>query len=288
MSGDPGPMVRRRQLGAALRAFRVRAGLSVTQAAERLLSAPSKISRIENGQRSATQRDVRDLGAVYELPVEIRDQLMALARESRQRAWWQEGRLDPALQTLIGMEGAATSIKDFEPFLVPGLLQTPEYARAVVDSYRHGNTAAAEAVLRARMQRQRILEQESPPRLAVVLDEAVIRRPVGGEAVMRRQLEHLIDSMEHHQVQLQIIPFAAGVHIGTLNGFIILEFDDPAPTIPETAIPGVVYVETLAGGTYYDQPGEVEKHLRAFTRLGKEALPCSRSRDMLRAIFDEL
>jgi transcriptional regulator with XRE-family HTH domain len=277
-------MVRRRQLAAALRAFRIQAGLSVTEAAERLLSAPSKISRIENGQRNATPRDVRDLSEAYTLSSGIRDQLMELARESRQHAWWQEGDLDPALQTLIGMEGAAKSIKEFEPLLMPGLLQIQEYARAVVDVPRLGK-AAAEAVLAARMRRRHILEQEIRPQLRVILDEAVIRRTVGGPAVMRQQLQHLVTCIDRKQVELQIIPFTAGAPpIGALNGFVLLEFDEPVPTIPEAAIPGVVYVETLMADTYYDQPAEVEHHLRVFTALGGLALSATKSRDFLLSV----
>jgi transcriptional regulator with XRE-family HTH domain len=281
-------MVRRRQLAAALRAFRIQAGLSVTEAAERLLSAPSKISRIENGQRNATPRDVRDLSEAYGLPAEIRDQLMELARESRQHAWWQEGDLDPAVQTLIGMEGAAKSIKEFEPLLVPGLLQIPEYARAAVDSPRLGQ-AGADAVLSARMRRQQILDQQIRPQLRVILDEAVIRRTVAGATVMRQQLQHLVTAIDRKQVELQIIPFTAGAPaIGALNGFILLEFDEPVSTIPEAAIPGVVYVETLIADTYYDQPAEVEQHLRIFTELGGLALPTTKSRDFLLSVSDAM
>ena len=213
---------------------------------------------------------------------------MELAHESRQRAWWQESSLDPALETLIGMEGAAKSISEFEPLLIPGLLQTPEYARAVVNAYRGGDAGANRAAFAARMRRQDILQDGPSPRLSVVLDEAALRRRVGGTAVMREQLQHLADSVEQHGVLLQVIPFAAGVHVGTLNGFIILEFDQPIPSIPAAAVPGVVYVETLAGGTYYDQPGEVERHLKAFTELSRSAITPEKSLDYLRALRLEI
>lgn len=282
--GDPGPMVRRRQLALALRTFRGRAGLSVADAATAILSASSKISRIESAQRGATLRDVRDLAAAYRIPDDIRDQLMHLARESRQRAWWSEWGLDPALENLIGMEGAAKRIREFEPLLIPGLLQTPAYASAVSEAYRGTDERAKKVVYESRMRRQHILDGESPPGLRVVLDEAALRRAVGGPAVMREQILHLIALVEEQKATIEVIRFSAGIHVGTLNGFIILEFDQPIPGVPELEMPGIVYVETLGGGTYIDQPAEVKKHLSWFADLSKLALSPSASRDFLRTL----
>jgi hypothetical protein len=168
------------------------------------------------------------------------------------------------------------------------LIQTPEYARAIVDLYRRENVDAAEAFLKARIRRQLVLEQENPPLVSVVLDESAIRRMVGGAEVMRQQLEYLVDLVERLKIELQLIPFSAGVHPGMLNGFTILEFDQPSPIIPEATIPGVVYVETLVGETYFDQLPEVEKHLTAFAEVRAAALPSSESRDLLRATRQEM
>jgi transcriptional regulator with XRE-family HTH domain len=268
LPGDPGPLVRRRQLGLALRGYRVQAGLSVTQAAQRLMVAPSQISRIETGQRRATLRDVRDLCVIYAVPPDAHGLLMDLAEKSRQQAWWQKSNLDPAFEVLVGMEGAARSISEYEPLLIPGLLQTPDYIRAIVDTfYGDGEEANKQRVVDARMKRQQAFEKERHPELSIVLDEAAIRRTVGGRTVMQKQLMHMADQIERYSAELRIIPFSAGMHIGTLNGFVILEFDNPTPGLPAAEVPAVVYEETLSGNEYYDQAASVERHRRAFAAL---------------------
>ncbi|WP_433303288.1 helix-turn-helix domain-containing protein [Actinoplanes sp. CA-030573] len=289
MPGDPGPLVRRRQLGLALRGYRVQAGLSVTQAAQRLMVAPSQISRIETGQRRATLRDVRDLCVVYAVPTDAQALLMELAELSRQTAWWQKSHLDPAVEVLIGMEGAARSISEYEPLLIPGLLQTPDYIRAIVDTfYGAGEQASKQKVIDARLTRQHAFESERHPELRIVLDEAAVRRTVGGRTVMQKQLLHMADQIERISAELRIIPFSAGMHIGTLNGFVILDFDNPALGLPAAEVPAVVYVETLSGNEYYDQPADVERHQRAFAALQAAALPPVPSLAFLRGVTASL
>lgn len=289
MPGDPGPLVRRRQLGLALRGYRVQAGLSVTQAAQRLMVAPSQISRIETGQRRATLRDVRDLCVIYAVPADAQELLMELAELSRQTAWWQKSNLDPAVEVLIGMEGAARSISEYEPLLIPGLLQTPDYIRAIVDTfYGEGQKADKQKVIDARITRQRAFENDRHPELRIVLDEAALRRTVGGRTVMQKQLLHMADQIERYSAELRVIPFAAGMHIGTLNGFVILEFDRPAPGLPAAEVPAVVYVETLSGNDYFDQAAIVERHRRAFTVLRAASLPAGESLSFLRGVTASL
>lgn len=272
MRAGPGPTVRRRQLGNILRQYRTEAGKSVQQVAHELLCSPAKISRIETGQRSPTLRDVRDLANIYRVTEESRERLMAMAQESRDRGWWQSLNLPPALETLIGMEQAATQIREFEIVVLPGLLQTREYADALVGMWLPDDPTRRQAAVDVRMRRQRILKNEHPPELSVVLDEAALRREVGGRTVMRDQLTHLARLIDATIVHLRILPFSAGAHVGMLNGFTLLEFDQEASAADEPAIPAVVYVEYQDNTEYFDQPEEVGQYIRDFALLQGQCL----------------
>jgi transcriptional regulator with XRE-family HTH domain len=286
MSDNPGPAVRRRQLGAALRRHRIKAGLSVKDAADHLLCSPAKISRIETAQRNPTLRDVRDLSNIYGISEEEGSWLMALARESRERAWWQAFDYDPGLETLIGLEGAARTISEFQNTTIPGLLQTPEYANAVISLWRPASAAALQNAVHLRMKRQQILSDSIRPRLDYVLDEGVLRRVVGGVAVMRAQLEHLVELSAASAVDLRVIPYGAGAHKGMSQGFIILEFGEADERMPSAgpALPTVVYIEGLTGEMYVDQPAEVAHYLDVFNGLKGKALQRNESLDLVRSV----
>jgi transcriptional regulator with XRE-family HTH domain len=287
MPEDPGPLVRRRQLGSTLRKYRIDAGLSVKEVAERLLCSPSKISRIENAQRNATLRDVRDLCNMYGILDELEQKnLMGLARESRERGWWQNSNLDPALETLIGMEGAAKVISEYEPLLVPGLLQTRDYAEAILDAIHPGDPIIRQpAAVDVRVKRQQILASASRPAFNVVLDEAALHRTVGGPAVMRMQIGHLMEMAESSIVRLQVVPFSKGAYIGMNSGFTILEFAEPAVPPEESVVPAVVYVEGLTEDTYHDRSSEVGQFVDAFGWLRVQALSPTDTLKILRAMI---
>jgi transcriptional regulator with XRE-family HTH domain len=288
MSGDPGPLVRRRQLGAALRSYREAAGLSAKDVAERLLSAPSKISRIETAQRNASLRDVRDLCEIYDIRDEaVRRQLMDLARGSRERGWWQGVELPPALESLIGMEGSAVTISEFELALVPGLLQTRDYAMALLEIYLP-DSDAREAFVDIRMRRQEIFKSDSPPALNVVLDEAVLHRKIGGSAVMHKQLSHLAYLISERHVELRVIPFSAGAHWAMLGGFTILEFAPPGGLGQGSSASSVVYSESYGPGAFIDQNALVQQYLSAFAKNRALAQPPVASLDMLRSVIRDL
>jgi len=281
MPQDPGPMVRRRQLGAALRRYRTSRHLSIKQVAEQLLCSEAKISRIETAQRNATLRDVRDLSNMYDLPEAVKTVLMDLARGSRERGWWQDKNLDAAMETLIGMEGSADSISEFECLIIPGLLQTNEYANAILEVWEPTQQQKSVDI---RIRRQRIFYESSRPAFNIIMDEAAIRRSVGSTSIMRRQIERLIEAA-NTVARIQIIPFSAGAHLGMTNGFTILQF----PQIPalaegaeEQSIQAVVYAETLSGGTYYDDTPDVERHIAAFADLRTRALSPEQSINFLR------
>src|SRR3984885_4171106 len=206
------PTVRRRELGALLRALRNQNGLTVEQAADQLLCSPSKVSRMETGHGAATPRDIRDLCNLYDVTDQTeRDRLMTLAREGKQQAWWQS--YDLGYATYVGLEAEAVAISDFQSSVVPGLLQTADYARAGHEgAMPRLSSEEIERRIEAKLTRQGLLTQANPPSFRTVLDEAALHRMVGGRRVMGTQLERLIEAAHLPNVTIQIIPFTLGAH----------------------------------------------------------------------------
>nr|BFE66871.1 hypothetical protein GCM10020092_001720 [Actinoplanes digitatis] len=206
------PTIRRRRLGAELRRYRDEAGVTIDVVADRLGCSPSKVSRIETGHTSATPRDVKDMLDIYGISGIESEELVQISREARQKGWWH-----PFSTVLtgayVGLEAAAKSIRAYEQQVVPGLLQTDKYAIAMIRAARLGDSdREIEQRVRVRMARQALLIQDDPIELWVVLDEAVVSRPVGGDEVMRDQLLRLVEATRMPNVTLQILPFAAGAH----------------------------------------------------------------------------
>jgi transcriptional regulator with XRE-family HTH domain len=257
------PTVRRRELGERLRALRVERGLTVDQVAAQLLCSPSKVSRMETGQRNATLRDVRDLCDFYGITDQAeRDRLMTLVREARQSGWWQSYGLE--YSEYVGYEEEAISIRDFQSSVVPGLLQTADYARANHEgTMQRLDSDEIERKIEAKLKRQTILTRPSPPAFMAVLDEAVLHRLVGGRAVMAAQLNHMLEAASQPNVTIQVIPFALGAHPGMESNFNIIE-------LPATS--GVVFVEGLIGSFYLQKPEELDRYRAVFDRLQTIAL----------------
>jgi transcriptional regulator with XRE-family HTH domain len=259
---DPSPIARRRELGVILRRYRTETGLTVKEVAERLLCDPAKISRIETGQRSATLRDVRDLSDMYNITdMAVREQLMTLARESRRQGWWR--RYDPVsgLAKLVDFENAASAISDYHSLVIPGLLQTADYADAVLRVwFPDYDIGKRKREVDLRLERQRILTRDYPPRLSVVLDEAVLHRAVGSDLVMRAQLEHVVKKVEESTITVQIIPFTAGAHHGMTSSFTLLDFAGGKS-------PSIVYLEEAVDHVYVDRPDDVEHYRRIHDAL---------------------
>lgn len=261
----PSPTVRRRELGALLRALRQERRLTVEQVAEQLLCSPSKVARMETGHRGATARDIRDLCDLYGVidPGE-RALLAKLAADGKQQGWWQSYELD-YFATYIGLEEASTTIKQYQSTTVPGLLQTPDYVRSMCDVLIPGvSSERADELVEVKRLRQRWLADEASLSLTVVLDEAVLRRAVGGPVTMESQLKHLIKVMEIHDVTIQVIPFSAGAHPAMDSTFTILEFVEP--------VPRVVYVEGLVGWIYIERPQDTARYEQVFDHLCGTAL----------------
>jgi transcriptional regulator with XRE-family HTH domain len=259
------PTLRRRELGARLRELRTERGLTVDQVAEQLLCSPSKVSRMETGQRGATLRDVRDLCQIYGLTDASQvDYLMGLVREAKQQAWWQSYDLDYA--TYVGLEQAATSLCYYQSTIVPGLLQTVGYARAMHEGSMPAEFTPerADELIEVRMRRQQVLSREPRLQLQAVLDEAVLHRAVGGPEVMAGQLRHFTEIAKRPNVTLQVIPFSIGAHPAMENMFNIIEFGDVAPH--------VVYVEGLMGWLFLERENDVRRYAQVFKYLCEIAL----------------
>lgn len=270
------PAVRRRELGALLRALRNEKGLTVEQVAENLLCSPSKVSRMETGHGLATPRDIRDLCNLYEVtdPGE-RERMMTLAREGKRRAWWQS--YDLAYATYAGLEAEAVSISAFQSSVMHGLLQTAEYARAVDEgSMPRKSPDQIELQIEAKLTRQRILTREGPPSFSVVLDEAALRRMAGGRRVMAAQLNVILKLSALPNVMVQVLPFELGVHPALESNFTILQLAD--------AVPDVVFVEGLIGSTYLERPEDLKRYHEIFDKLQSIALSPKDTADMIAEI----
>jgi transcriptional regulator with XRE-family HTH domain len=261
--------VLRMLLGAQLRRLREAAGISAGKAGYEIRASRSKISRMETGRVGFKLRDIQDLLTLYGVLDEKQQaRVMALAGRSREPEWWTRYNdvLPDWFESYLGLESAATSIRSFETQFVPGLFQTEDYARAVT---RLGHQTEPEPEIERRvglrLKRQDLLSRARPPRIWVVMDEAVLRRPIGGAAVMRAQLFRLADVAELPGVRLQVVPFARGGHAAASGSFSILRFEEPD-------LPDVVYMEQLTSAVYLDQRTDVEHYLEVVDQLSSEAL----------------
>jgi transcriptional regulator with XRE-family HTH domain len=280
-----GPTVQRMLVGARLRRLRTEMGLTREEAAEAIRASEWKIHRLENGQVSFKERDIADLLRLYEVtdPEEVAE-FVTLAREANTPGWWRHyGDLLPSwFRTYVDLEAAATLIRTYEGQFIPGLLQTDDYMRAVVrGAHLEDNSEELGRRVRLRMARQTLLTREQPPRLWAVVDEAALRRPVGGREVMRRQLERLLEASELPNVTLQVLPFAAGAHPAMVGSFSILRFGDQE-------LPDVVYLEHLASATYLSKTEEVDRYLHVMESICVRAAPPDRTAELLGTILDEL
>lgn len=276
MASNVNPTVRRRRLGQELRRLRELKGMTAEEVAERLLVSQSKISRLENGRRSISQRDVRDLCGVYEVEDQrIVDSLMEMARDSRQQGWWHTFG-DIPYSVYIGLETDAESLRVYEPQLVTGLLQTRAYAEALVQgALPETSTAEIEKRVQVRMRRQeRITAEGNPLRLWVVLDEAALKRVVGSRLVMREQLEHLIEMSQLPHVTVQVLPFEVGAHPGLNGQYAILEFTDAADS-------SVVYLEGVTSDLYLEKAQDVQKYAVMYEHLRAQSLNVEQSRQYI-------
>jgi len=267
------PTVRRRELGALLRALRNDKGLTVEQAADQLLCSPSKVSRMETGHGAATPRDIRDLCDLYGITDQAeRDRMMKLAREGKQQGWWQS--YDLGYATYVGLEAEAVAISGFQSSVVHGLLQTADYARAGHEgAMPRLSPEQIEMQIEAKLTRQRILTQDNLPRFTAVLDEAALHRVVGGRVVMAAQLAKILEISALPNITVQVLPYEVGAHPAVESNFTLLELS--------SSTPDVVFVEGLIGSTYLERADDLERYRGIFDQLRNIALDPKDSRNFI-------
>jgi transcriptional regulator with XRE-family HTH domain len=260
------PTVRQRELGVRLRQLRRDLGLTVDDVAKELLSSGTKISRIETGARRPTLRDVRDLIRLYKVTDQTEAaELMELARQAREAGWWTQYD-DLKLSPYIGLEQDASAISYFSMYFLHGLVQTEEYARAIIKGMTPKiDPKIFEQRVEARRRRQQLLEQEKPPRFRMLLDESVLHRQIGGPVVMAAQLDRILELAHDQKVAVQVIPFEVGAYDATDSNFVYLEFDNPS-------LRDIVFVEGLVSQLYHERPAEADRYRESIENLRDLAL----------------
>ncbi|MER5977375.1 helix-turn-helix transcriptional regulator [Streptomyces sp. NPDC001857] len=281
-----GPAVRRRKLGAELRALRTGAGLTSDEAARLVGWHQSKVSRIETGSSGAKPADVRSLLHAYGVgDPQLREVMLALAGlddGAGRDHWWHayRGVLPPTYRDFISLESQARAMRTLETTVVPGLLQTAEYARAVTRAAVGGvSEERLDTLVEVRLTRQEVLRARPPLELDAVLDEAVLRREVGGPEVMARQLERLVEAARLPQVRLQVLPFTAGAHIGVTGPFVVFSFSS-------TSDLDVVVLDHLTSTLYLERKEDLRVYTEAFNALQANALSPEDSLEYIAAIGD--
>ncbi len=275
--------MKRRRLAAELRQQRERLGLTIEEVAERLEWSTAKVSRIENARVGVLPRDVKYLLNVYGVEGEARDVLMALAREARQKGWWHSyGEAIPTwFEVYVGLESDAVSMERYDAEHVPGLLQTAEYAHSVFTAFPIEDETEIEKRVALRMARSEYLTADGGPKFWAVLNEAVIRRQVGGAQTMQDQLHHLGEMAKLPNVTLQVLPFDAGAHPAMSGSFTLLRF-------PEPSDPKVVFMETQTGSLYLEKAHEINRYTLAFDHLRAAALRPSDSLALISRAADTM
>ncbi|MEU4403176.1 helix-turn-helix transcriptional regulator [Streptosporangium sp. NPDC023963] len=277
MAADTSPTVRRRRLASELRRLRIEHGLSMQEVAERMELTAASVSRIETGRRGIRPRDLRAFLDMYGVPEADREPLLALSREARQRGWWQNyGDVLPGeYATLIGLEAEATSLRTYQQTLVPGLLQTADYARSVIAATRPGDTPEeVERRVSVRMERQKRLTDDNPLELSVILGEGVVRQHVGTAQITADQFKHLIEVGRRPNVMLQILPYRAGAHPAMTGSFTVVGF-------PASSDLDVIYLENMSSGLYLEDATDVRRYVSVFDYLRAAALSPADTTTML-------
>jgi transcriptional regulator with XRE-family HTH domain len=285
MPGDrQTPTVRLRRLAAELRSLRTSSGLTRDEIVERTGINVATLYRIEHARVRPQTRTLRTLLDLYGVEEAHRDELATLLRDARQRGWLHGYRsvLPEQYTTYIGLEGEARGVWNYESLFVPGLLQTEDYARAVI---RAGLPVAGwdevERRVQVRMERQAVLRGDSPLELWGIVDEAALRRQVGGRDVMCRQLRRLLEAAEFPQVTLQVIPFRAGAHAGMPGSFALMQFAD-------AAIPDVVYIDTMAGELFLEEDSDARRYKIVFDHLRAVAESPNASRSLMADLVSQI
>ncbi|MFF5078654.1 helix-turn-helix domain-containing protein [Actinoplanes sp. NPDC000266] len=286
---ETGSTVPRRQVGRLLKQLREQAGVSLMGAAEELEFSRARMYRIEKGEVAVRKHDVIAMCGVYRATPRMTEVLIGLAHESKAKGWWHAyGDVVPAwFELYVGMEQAASRLRSFAPSVIPGLLQTSEYADWIFRKWIGDDEPAVRNAVGMRLERQSLLTRAHPgaPRLDVLIDEGVLRRAVPDTLGMQRQLAHLVNVSTQPNVSVRVIPFAAGPHKAASSGqFTILEFPAVGTASPE---PTTIYCENLTGALYLDKLAEVETYESIWGELESVALGQADSDDLIATIIKE-
>lgn len=260
-----------------LRQLRADAGLTTQEAADWLGIGDSAISKIEKGRTQIKTQTVRSLAQLYEIEADKLDHLLKMVRESNQRGWLAAYRetVPQWFRQFAELESDAADIWNYEPEFVPGLLQTPDYVRALYRANRPDmNLEQVQRQVELRRERQERVSREYPPRLHLFINEAVIRRPVGSPEVWYAQVEWLVESSRTEHIVLRIVPFSAGPHPAMSGGFVMMQF-------PEDSLPAFVYEESQRGGLYQDDPGDIDRYTVTIGGLERISLDQEGTRELL-------
>jgi len=283
VSSAQSPTVRRRRLALELRRLRDAARLTCEEVADRLECSASKISRIETGRVSVSPRDVRDMLEIYGVPEEQRDSLVQLARDSKQKGWWHaySDHVQPQLATYLGLESAASEIRVYQVHRIPGLLQTPDYARGTFAAGRLSSSDPSEDLQVALLSERQRQARENPPLVWAVLDEATLRREVGGPEVMRAQIEHLRDLSALPNFFVQVIPLRNGSYLPMDIPFVIMSF-------PDRLDPDVVCMRYPTGALWIEDTAEVGRYAMFFHHLQAAALSFDESVHLMTSVLKDV
>ncbi|MGH3776921.1 MAG: helix-turn-helix domain-containing protein [Pseudonocardiaceae bacterium] len=280
-----GPTVLRIALGTQLRRLREARGITREAAGEAIRASHAKISRLELGRVGFKARDVADLLTLYSVTDEHqRDAFLTLVRHANEPGWWRQygDVLSSWFETYLGLEQASSVIRTYEVQFVPGLLQTEDCARAVMQLCQlHSSAAEVDRRVALRLARQDFLTQPGAPDYWAVVDEAVLRRPLGSQAILRAQVRHLIEMAELPNITLQVVPFRTGGHVAAGGPFTILRFAEPD-------LPDIVYLEQLTSAVYLDKKHETDNYLLVMDRLCVEAESPANTTSLLKEIIKEI
>jgi transcriptional regulator with XRE-family HTH domain len=278
------PTVRLRRLAAQLRQLREAAGLTQEDVAERTGKDRSTLYRLENAQQRPQRSTLIQLMDLYGVEPDKRAELLAVLRQAGELGWVRGHRshLPEAYSDYISFESEASTISNYESLFIPGLLQTEDYTRAVIrGTLPHATEEQVENRVAARMERQAVLAKQNPARLWAIMDEAAVRRAVGGPEVMRRQLRRIAEAASQPNLTAQIIPYAAGAHPGMQGSFILLDFPDPAD-------PSLIYMESLAGDLFLENSTDISRYIENFQHLRAAALRPDETIALLAEVADNL
>ncbi|WP_327006857.1 helix-turn-helix domain-containing protein [Dactylosporangium sp. NBC_01737] len=289
MTDSAGSSVPRRQLGRLLKEAREKAGVTAPAAAAEIEVGRSKIYRIEAGESPLKRVEVLALAGLYGVDATMTEVLVALAAETKAQGWWAsfDGAMPDWFELYVSLEAAASELRQYDPTIVPGLLQTEDYAAAVFRANPDHTDEKIARLVTLRLERQRLLARRAPrpPALDVILDEAVLRRPIADRAGMQGQLLRLAEASDAKNVHVRVLPFTAGPHRASQSGpFVILDFraEGPRPAEPTT-----VYGEGLTGAVYLDKRSEIETYENAWNALDDLALNVEDSRELMRTLAKE-